>query len=319
MMVKWRGALFGLLCSAASAQVWMSRLDQAQWQFEGDRESCTLAQAIEGFGRLSFQQSVATPLRYELHSDRALSAVDQVYTRIEAPAWRRDHVDQSSEQTMFSPDAYHRVLVGPAAEQGLAALQAGLQWRISLPGDRATGWWDVIASPVRFQQAWADFMRCRAELSHVVAPPPSPPPAPRVVQRAHRPVHAVKKIASASQDWLRQREFGDLPIGRGKNKKMLSGQMGMSFLPGKDTISKDIQDHLEALVQEWEIRRGEGRTMSLLIEENASPATATLAKERLNALHSYLLKRGLDPLRVHMRLNMKKTTDLDLVTVKIGD
>ncbi len=318
MSVKGWGMLLALLCSCASARVWMSRLDQAQWQLVSDHENCTLMQDVEGFGRLSFVQRAGQPLRYELHSDQALVAADRVYTRSEAPAWQRAMETHSSEQVMLSPDAYHRILVGAAAEQGLAALQAGLQWRVSLPGEQAASWWDVIASPVRFQQAWAGFMHCRAALPEFIAPPP-PPPAPRQVKRHVAPAPAHHRIASASQDWLRLHESGNIAIGRGKNKAALSGLVTMSFLAGKNTISKDVQDRLEALVQEWEIRRGEGRTMSLLVEENATPATATLARERLDALHTYLLKRGLDPLRVHMRLDMKKSTDLDLVTVKIGD
>ncbi len=329
MSMKWLAGLVLLAAiESAHAKVWMSRLDLAGWQLESSPGLCLLEQDIAGFGRLIFRQGSYSALSYELHSIQPLRPGEQAYMRIEAPDWQTAMPAQTSEQALLSPDAYERRLSTPGAELALAALHEGHQVRLSLPGGDNDQWWDVVASPVGFQEAWRGFMQCREALPHA-----RPQPAPVVVAdqpRPHKktpapakpaPVRRPLPISSASQEWIKLREAGQrerLHIGRGKGKTALKGPLLLTFLAGQSSISKDLQDHLEALVQEWEIRKGEGRTMSLLIVEAAQPDTVALARQRLNAIHSYLLKRGLDPMRVHMRLDLHGGNSNNAV-VTIGD
>ncbi len=322
----------------AHAQRYWAREDVAEWSFQDHADHCLMTQVIPDFGSVSFDQGLAQPLVLRVHSILDLSGVHRLHMARESTPWQPASPAVVSEVAVMNGEGGHALEFGSApAETALETLESSHQLHLTpdvlVLGGRA----DVIMQPVRMHDALLAFRACRlaqTKKEQVMAAQTlrQPSAAPKVVQheapKPNPPVSPPQKdversIHSPYQDWLKQHEAGHhgLPVvTRGHDKSGLPTQVVMHFATGKSSISKALQDQMESIVKEWEIRRGEKRSMSLLLQGGAVAGQEVLVLHRLDAVRSYLLARGMPASRVHVRVNkMAGAHQPDDINVTVGD
>ncbi len=336
--------LIGVTGQVCAEQL-QQREDVANWVVQSSAHRCVLEQDITDFGKVQFVAMPSGPLQLQLLTGLALVANATVSAQIRTPPWKADLIpgQTSASLVLHRTAESDRTYLAEDAEPLLQALAEGWQVMLPLALMEHPKRLKLVLQPVRLQTSLQDFRACQL---HVVAEKPKKP-----VVHVHKPVKQKSKSAQKSaqtygeghkgphdspnrldtaspsvqspyQDWLKQHESSRhaLKVTRGHNGKSLPQHLTLMFAPGKANISKALQDDMEAMVKEWEIRQGEGRSMSLLIEEDATADQFNLIRERLDAVHAYLLARGLAPSRVHMRIRrVASSPHIDQVDVSIGD
>ncbi len=344
-----RSILLLLGLAGMSGLLWAEQIRQrediASWTAQTTLHRCGLEQVINDFGKVRLLALPAHPLQLQLETGLALAS-SRVAALLVTPPWRAAQKPEQSQISLQLVRATEsqRVYQADGAEAVLQALSEG--WQVMLPLAKVghPEPLQLVLQPVRLQAALQEFRSCQLQLVaekpkktvvHVHQKPtkaklkkaPSTDQAKtgtgKGMHDTHDPIDKDKpSVQSPYQDWLKHHESSRhaLDVTRGHNGKSLSKHLTLMFAPGKPNISKALQDDMESMVKEWEIRQGEGRTMSLLIEEDATPDQFNLTRERLDAIHAYLLARGLSPSRVHMRIRrVASSSNPDQVDVSIGD
>ncbi|NNM51846.1 MAG: hypothetical protein HKM02_06435 [Pseudomonadales bacterium] len=329
--------LIGLSVVVQARQYW-AREDVAEWVFQGPADHCVMSQTIAGFGSVMFDQNIGHPLVVRINTALDLTEVHVFHMSRESTPWQPASPAVVNEVPVEISGEGHRLEFAAApAELALDALESTHQLRLTpevkVLGDRL----DVVMQPVRMHDAIRSFRSCRlaqiqkeqemAAKSRREASIPAKHPqheAARPVSLRPAPQKEEKNlIHSPYQDWLKQHEAGHhgVPVvTRGHAKEGVPTQMIMHFAVDKSSISKALQDQMEGIVKEWEIRRGEKRSMSLLLEGDASAGHEALVQHRLEAIRGYLLARGMPAARLHVRVRkVVFTHQPDDVDVTVGD
>ncbi len=306
---------------------YLARMDVASWSFQQTDGDCLLKQEVPEFGAVLFRQRLAKPLELQLTTQNNLLGVQQIRISQQSPPWQIFVPEQVVEATIAPVKGQRGVYRVDNVGTVLEGMRQGQQLRLTLANPLTGSWVDVVLQPVRLEAPLADFMQCQLALAQKALPVP-----PKIVKKPaiHKKTRAKKKSGEAAtvgiyspyQKWLREHEATKHPLAvtRGRDKSGLPLHMSMMFAPGKPSISKALQDDMEAMVKEWEIRQGEGRSMSLMIEEEATAEVMNLIKQRLDAIHAYLIARGISPSRLHMKIDKVSTAaHIDTVNVTVGN
>ena len=153
-------ALLLVLALPAQAMTFQTRMEDVQWQVEGDEFACRLSQSVAGYGEASFVRHAGERAAFELKAwDNPMSPGSaQVYN--EAPPWRPGTAAIPLGHVAVTDGAGVMQVPYQQAGRMLAGLASGLQPTIQRNGYAGNAPVRVVVSSVGYQQAWLDFQKC---------------------------------------------------------------------------------------------------------------------------------------------------------------
>lgn len=148
------------LALPAQALTFQTRMEDVQWQVEGDEFACRLTQSVAGFGEASFVRNAGEQAAFELKAwDNVMSpGIAQVYN--EPPVWRPGVAAVPLGQVNVTQGAGVMLVPYQQAGRMLAGLASGLQPTIMRSGYAGADPVRVVVSSVGYQQAWLDYQKC---------------------------------------------------------------------------------------------------------------------------------------------------------------
>lgn len=159
------GLIVGLSpCLPASAISFQTRLEKAEWQIEGDQFECRLSQAITGFGAGTFVRRAGEQATFRLQArERWLGSGSATLLAAAAP-WQPGRGDLDLGPVRVGSG---EVPFNSSQEQASRLLVGLLEGRSPLVRHRslhAGEPLEVRLLPVRFQQAYREYLACTAKL-----------------------------------------------------------------------------------------------------------------------------------------------------------
>lgn len=344
--MRWGALAMCVMTAPAFGLTYGARMDEAMWFATSAHTECRLAQVIPEYGEAAFTSVPGQQLAFGLYTNRPLMSPGIAHLMVEGVSWRPPMAARDLTAAASATGRTSILLNQEQSAEVLSALKEGHQIRVILRGWYAGDELDVVVSPVRLQESLDEFSRCLPKLALASKPKPVmvPHPPKQVASAdARKEVRKESKgteetaasgmtkdkdkgsAFSPSQEWIRHHEVqarGHLPkISRGKaNNTPFPAQSTLQFPVGKSTLSKEAQDVLDAVFKEWQIRVGEGRTMSVKLESNGGSGLDDLAKERVTLCRAYLIRRGITEQRVHARVVPGTgSVDAGKVQIIVGD
>lgn len=159
------GLLAGLpLGLPAHAVSFQTRLEQAEWKVEGDQFECRLSQPISHFGSGEFVRRAGEQVTFRLKArERWLGAGSATLLAAAAP-WQPGRGDINLGVVRVGSG---EVPFNSSQEQGARLLTGLLEGRSPLVRHRALNGGDALEVrllPVKFRQAYDDYLACTAKL-----------------------------------------------------------------------------------------------------------------------------------------------------------
>lgn len=157
------------LSFSADAVTFQTRMEDVQWQVEGDRFACRLTQSVAGYGEASFVRRAGEPPQFELKAwDNPMRpGPAQVFN--DPPPWQPGTAAQPIGQIVVGAGTYTMMAPYEQAGRMLAGLASGLQPTImrgsQVGGDPVR----VVVSSVGYQKARLDFQQCISGLLPISA------------------------------------------------------------------------------------------------------------------------------------------------------
>ena len=148
------------LALPAQAMTYQTRMEDVQWQVDGDQFACRLSQSVAGYGEATFVRNAGEPAAFELKAwdSQMSSGAAQLYN--EPPTWRPGTASVPVGRINVNPG--EAVMLVPQQQAGrmLAGLASGLQPTIMRGGFAGRDPVRVVVSSVGYQEAWLDFQKC---------------------------------------------------------------------------------------------------------------------------------------------------------------
>lgn len=161
--------LFSLLLvfqvAEAGSRFYGASLDTAKWRTSGNRIECRLSQNIPGYGKATFRHRALHAIDFRVSSNFVPKKASQALVFVDAPNWKRfanrkilGRVPVSTnKETIVVPEdwAYRMAL---ELREGMEAVWSHSDWADAQ---------DIITAkvlPLRFEDAWRDFLRCGENL-----------------------------------------------------------------------------------------------------------------------------------------------------------
>lgn len=168
LSIQHRAILFLLIIVSpawAGFQFYSAPIDEAQWKTSGNRLECRLSQDIPGYGKAAFRHRALHAMDFRVSSNFMPKKASQALVFVDVPEWKRyanrkilGRVPLSSqEDILVVPEdwAYRMAL---ELREGMEAVWSHSDWADAQ--DIVT----VKVLPLRFEQAWREFLQCTDNL-----------------------------------------------------------------------------------------------------------------------------------------------------------
>ncbi len=160
--------LLGLLVAMpllAGNQFYAAGLEQARWQSSGNRLECRLSQQIPGYGEAMFAQRALQGMVFRVRLDYVPRKPDQALVYVKMPPWKRYTTNKTLGRVVLSTGENSIVLPEDWAYRMSLELREGMEalWTHADAGD-GTDLVTAKVSPLNFEPAWRDFVRCTRSL-----------------------------------------------------------------------------------------------------------------------------------------------------------
>ena len=162
----WMGALASSLIAQTSttADIYQAPLHDAKWQSASSVFECKLNQAIPLFGDAIFYHRAGEKLQFELAARDSTLSDSRVQLRSVPPPWKLESQEKHFGFIDVSPSDSVRLKTNGAKQlmsEMLAGMMPTFSGQSAFNPEKPV---EVIMSPVRFQQAFAEYQRCAASL-----------------------------------------------------------------------------------------------------------------------------------------------------------
>ncbi|POB03432.1 hypothetical protein C1949_10170 [Halopseudomonas oceani] len=161
--------MFVGLSMSAQAMTFQTRMEDVQWQVEGDQFACRLSQSVAGYGEASFVRRAGEHPEFELKAWDSPMRPGAAQVFNDPPPWRPGTAAQPIGQIQVGAGTYTMMAPYEQAGRMLAGLASGLQPTImrssQVGGDQVR----VVVSSVGYQQARRDFQSCISKLLPISA------------------------------------------------------------------------------------------------------------------------------------------------------
>lgn len=165
VFVRLFSTLLLLTVLPVQAVTFRTSIDDAKWELEASKFSCTLSQAIPAFGQAMFEHEAGEQVRFILKPTENIHFSKGAKLVAEAAPWQPG-ISPRPIGTVKAEDITGHLKVKPSyAKNMLAALYKGM-----MPTFTASNWYDtdeslrVAVSAVNFQSAYSDYVGCTAGL-----------------------------------------------------------------------------------------------------------------------------------------------------------
>lgn len=157
------------LSMSAQAMTFQTRMEDVQWQVEGDQFACRLSQSVAGYGEASFVRRAGEHPEFELKAWDNPMRPGAAQVINDPPPWRPGTAAQPVGQIEVGAGTY--TMMAPYAQAGrmLAGLASGLQPTIMRSSQTSGDQIRVVVSSVGYQQARLEFQECISALLPISA------------------------------------------------------------------------------------------------------------------------------------------------------